>query len=119
LSAREEGEAKLAGFGAGADDYVRKPFDMQELHARIELHLRLRGQARQLRETIEQLKKAESTLVQSEKMVALGRMIAGVAHEMNNPIHFLRGNLALLRRRLSTVEATAPLLADIGESVEL
>jgi len=118
LSAREEIEAKLAGFEAGADDYVHKPFDMQELHARIELHLRLRAQARQLRETLDQLKKAEATLVQSEKMVALGRMIAGVAHEMNNPIHFLRGNLVLLRRRMGSVEGTAPLLADIDESVE-
>jgi len=117
LSAREEVEAKLAGFEAGADDYVHKPFDMQEVHARIELHLRLRAQARQLREALEQLKKAETTLVQSEKMVALGRMIAGVAHEMNNPIHFLRGNLALLRKRVA-LDGAAPLLADIDESVE-
>jgi signal transduction histidine kinase len=118
LSAREEVEAKLAGFEAGADDYVHKPFDIQELHARIELHLRLRAQQRQLREALDQLKKAEATLVQSEKMVALGRMIAGVAHELNNPIHFLRGNLTLLRRRTGTSDGTAPLLADIDESVE-
>jgi signal transduction histidine kinase len=118
LSAREEVEAKLAGFEAGADDYVHKPFDMQELRARIELHLRLRSQARELREALDQLKKAEATLVQSEKMVALGRMIAGVAHEMNNPLHFLRGNLALLRRRMGAVDGSAPLLADVDESVE-
>jgi len=118
LSAREEVEAKLAGFEAGADDYVHKPFDVQELHARIELHLRLRAQQRQLREALDQLKKAEATLVQSEKMVALGRMIAGVAHELNNPIHFLRGNLTLLRRRAGELDGTAPLLADIDESVE-
>ena len=118
LSAREEVEAKLAGFEAGADDYVHKPFDIQELHARIELHLRLRAQQRQLREALNQLKKAESTLVQSEKMVALGRMIAGVAHELNNPIHFLRGNLTLLRRRTGQLDGAGPLLADIDESVE-
>ena len=118
LSAREEVEAKLAGFGAGADDYVHKPFDIQELRARIDLHLRLRGQARQLREALDQLKKAETTLVQSEKMVALGRMVAGVAHEMNNPLHFLRGNLALLREKVAASEAAGPMLADIDESVE-
>ncbi len=118
LSAREEVESKVAGFEAGADDYVHKPFDLQELRARIELHLRLRSQTQKLREALEQLKKAEASLVQSEKMVALGRMIAGVAHELNNPIHFLRGNLALLRRHMSTVGSALPLLADIDESVE-
>jgi signal transduction histidine kinase len=118
LSAREEVESKIAGFEAGADDYVHKPFDLQELRARIELHLRLRTQAQKLREALEQLKMAEASLVQSEKMVALGRMIAGVAHELNNPIHFLRGNLALLRRHMSTVGSAVPLLADIDESVE-
>src|SRR3989440_425558 len=118
LSAREEVESKVAGFEAGANDYVHKPFDLQELRARIELHLRLRTQAQKLREALEQLKKAEASLVQSEKMVALGRMIAGVAHELNNPIHFLRGNLALLRRHMSSVGSALPLLADIDESVE-
>jgi signal transduction histidine kinase len=117
LSAREEVEAKLAGFGAGADDYVQKPFEIQELRARIELHLRLRAQARDLRAALAQLKQAESTLVQSEKMVALGRMVAGVAHEMNNPLHFLRGNLSLLRRAVPPEGALAPLFADIEESL--
>jgi signal transduction histidine kinase len=118
LSAREEVESKVAGFEAGADDYVHKPFDLQELHARIELHLRLRSQAQKIREALEQLKKAETSLVQNEKMVALGRMVAGVAHEMNNPIHFLRGNVALLRRHMEGVPAAVPMLADIDESVE-
>jgi signal transduction histidine kinase len=118
LSAREEVEAKLAGFQAGADDYVHKPFDLQELRARIELHLRLRAQAREIRLALEQLKKAETSLVQSEKMVALGRMVAGVAHEMNNPLHFLRGNLSLLRRRMAGDNSAGPMLADIEESVE-
>ncbi|HTO97328.1 MAG TPA: ATP-binding protein, partial [Myxococcales bacterium] len=118
LSAREEVEAKLLGFDAGADDYVHKPFDVQELRARIDLHLRLRGQAQELRDALDQLKKAETTLVQSEKMVALGRMVAGVAHEMNNPLHFLRGNLSLLKQRVKESESTGPMLADIDESLE-
>jgi signal transduction histidine kinase len=118
LSAREEVEAKLAGFEAGVDDYVQKPFELQELRARIELHLGLRAQARDLRTALAQLKKAESSLVQSEKMVALGRMVSGVAHEMNNPLHFLRGNLALLRQRIPQEGPNVPLFADIEESLE-
>src|SRR6266478_816275 len=118
LSAREEVESKVAGFEAGADDYVHKPFDLQELHARIELHLRLRAQARKIREALEQLKRAETSLVQNEKMVALGRMVAGVAHEMNNPIHFLRGNIALLRKHMAAVPAAEAMMADIDASLE-
>jgi signal transduction histidine kinase len=118
LSAREELESKLRGFEAGANDYVHKPFDVQELRARIDLHLRLRSQTAKLREALEQLKRAETSLVQSEKMVALGRMVAGVAHEMNNPLHFLRGNLTLLRRHVEELPAAAPMLADIEESLE-
>jgi len=118
LSAREELESKLLGFEAGANDYVHKPFDVQELRARIDLHLRLRSQAIRLGEALEQLKRAETSLVQSEKMVALGRMVAGVAHEMNNPLHFLRGNLTLLRRHVSETPAATPMLADIEESLE-
>jgi signal transduction histidine kinase len=118
LSAREEVESKVAGFEAGADDYVHKPFDLQELHARIELHLRLRAQARKIREALEQLKRAETSLVQNEKMVALGRMVAGVAHEMNNPIHFLGGNIALLRKHMAAVPAAEAMMADIDTSLE-
>jgi signal transduction histidine kinase len=118
LSAREELESKLRGFEAGANDYVHKPFDLQELRARIDLHLRLRSQTAKLRDTLDQLKRAETSLIQSEKMVALGRMVAGVAHEMNNPLHFLRGNLTLLRRHVEEIPAAGPMLADIEESLE-
>ena len=45
----------------------------------------------------ESLQRAQNQLVQSEKMASLGRLVAGVAHELNNPISFVFGNMSALR----------------------
>jgi two-component system, NtrC family, sensor kinase len=50
------------------------------------------------RQAHEALKHAEVHLVQAEKLTALGQMVAGVAHEMNNPLAFVSNNLAVLER---------------------
>jgi two-component system NtrC family sensor kinase len=52
------------------------------------------------REVSLQFKKAQGQLMQAEKMVALGQMVAGVAHEINNPLSFVNNNMAVLERDL-------------------
>src|SRR5665647_2293461 len=52
----------------------------------------------QLREAHEALKQAQAQLLHSEKMASLGRLVAGVAHELNNPISFVLGNVHVLKR---------------------
>jgi PAS domain S-box-containing protein len=52
------------------------------------------NQAQQLQQTLGELKQTQSQLVQSEKMSSLGQLVAGVAHEINNPVNFIYGNLA-------------------------
>jgi PAS domain S-box-containing protein len=49
------------------------------------------------------LKQAQSRLVQSEKLAGLGQMVAGVAHEINNPLAFVGNNVAVLQRDLGAV----------------
>ena len=58
----------------------------------------------QISNTNKELKQSESQLVQSEKMASIGVLAAGVAHEINNPIGFIRSNLEVLEDYFSDIE---------------
>ncbi|MBW4616530.1 MAG: PAS domain S-box protein [Desmonostoc vinosum HA7617-LM4] len=51
-------------------------------------------QATELKQTLQNLQRTQSQLIQTEKMSSLGQLVAGVAHEINNPVNFIHGNLA-------------------------
>jgi signal transduction histidine kinase len=53
----------------------------------------LRQQTQQLEQTLQELQQAQAQLIHSEKISSLGMLVAGVAHEINNPINFIHGNL--------------------------
>ncbi|WP_228013199.1 protein kinase domain-containing protein, partial [Nostoc edaphicum] len=65
--------------------------------------------SQELKKTLEELQQAQLQVVQSEKMSALGNLVAGVAHEMNNPLGFIAASL----------KQTKPTIADIVEHLKL
>ncbi|MBA5690731.1 sensor histidine kinase [Rugamonas apoptosis] len=77
---------KVTGFDVGGVDYITKPFQIEEVLARINTHLALRKANRELQEMIATLAKAREDLIRNEKLAGLGAMVAGIAHELNTPI---------------------------------
>ncbi len=64
-----------------------------DITGRKQAEMQLQQQAQNLENTLRELQRTQSQLIQSEKMSSLGNMVAGVAHEINNPVNFIHGNL--------------------------
>ena len=70
------------------------------LAANEELEMRVMERTRDLSQTLKRLKESEAQLVQSEKMSSLGQMVAGVAHEINSPLAYVKNSVATARDRM-------------------
>ncbi|MEM9539036.1 MAG: ATP-binding protein [Cyanobacteria bacterium P01_E01_bin.42] len=65
----------------------------REVHQRRQAQTELTHTNQLLQQTLQELQQTQVHMVQSEKMSALGQMMAGIAHEINNPVNFIHGNL--------------------------
>lgn len=97
VTAREDIDSKLKGFEAGADDYIAKPFDLQELEARIKSMLHIKDLQDRLRKTNDELQETSAKLVEAERLAAIGAVVASINHEINNPLCAIMLNAQLLR----------------------
>lgn len=120
MTAYSEIDSAIEGIRLGAFDYLHKPIDYNDLkHAvgRSGEHIRLVRENRNYQKHLEKLvaekttelkalvelleekvRERTSQLIHSERMASLGTMAAGIAHEINNPTTFIRGNVQILTR---------------------
>lgn len=133
---------RVKGLSLGAVDYITKPFEPEEVIARVQLHLqlsflssslahkntelaekilekeaaesqlqtlnatleqRIQSRTAQLSSSLEQLQATQLRLIQSEKMSALGQLVAGVGNEISNPVCVISGNLDCIQEYVTNL----------------
>jgi signal transduction histidine kinase len=142
MTALSDSTDKVKGLSLGAVDYITKPFQQEEVLARIRIHLKLQNMGKtlatqnfqlkqeaeerrvaeaalqnltqmleqrvvertaELTQALHQLKQTQIQLVQDEKLATLGQLVAGIAHEINNPVNFIHGNITYINQYVKDI----------------
>ncbi len=114
MTALSDATDKVKGLEIGAVDYITKPFQQEEVIARLKLHLkishltrtleqRVQERTAELTQSLQKLQQTQLQLIQSEKMSTLGQLVAGIGHEINNPIGFISGNCSYIEEYMNNL----------------
>lgn len=128
LTGDASAEAKQKALSHGAHDFLSKPLNRTEVQLRVknlletrQLYLQIKAQnisleqrvrertelADELARTNQKLRETQAHLVHSEKMAGLGQLVAGIAHEINNPLAFVINNIFVVQENLDKLAAPA------------
>ncbi|MEY4669876.1 MAG: hypothetical protein RL518_2575 [Pseudomonadota bacterium] len=98
LTARDSMQDKISALEEGVDDYLTKPFNYQELRARVKALLRVRDLNLKLVAKNEELKKMQELLVATERQVAVGQLAGTAAHQLGQPLSAIMLNCFLIEK---------------------
>lgn len=112
LTADTDIESITRGLELGAVDYITKPFHKEEVKARARTHLSLKkmreelqvkntileNQVKVIQEKTEQLRQKDLQLIEMDRIAGIGTLAAGIAHEINNPLSFVKSSVGFLKK---------------------
>ena len=98
LTARDSMQDKISALEEGIDDYLTKPFNYQELRARVTALLRDRDLNLSLVAKTEELQKMQELLVATERQVAVGQLAGTAAHQLGQPLSAIMLNCFLIEK---------------------
>ena len=90
LTSKADRVSRIQGFEFGADEYLTKPFNNQEILIRVK--------------GLIEKKQLETEFIHLEKMIGLGQLVAGISHEINNPIAFAKSSAETIEKIFLSVE---------------
>lgn len=118
LTAKHNLADKILGFDAGGADYITKPFEIEEMLARIDTHVNLRKARLTIGEYNQKLEElvARQTreLINSERRATFGLMIKGIIHNLNGPLSGIGLNSTTINKRMTRLRDSL-IGADIDE----
>jgi DNA-binding response OmpR family regulator len=98
LTARDTVQDKVSALEEGIDDYLTKPFNYQELRARVTALLRVRDLNMSLVAKNEELRRMQELLVETERQLAVGQLAGTAAHQLGQPLSAIMLNCFLLEQ---------------------